>query len=307
MAAPLRFSVVVTVFNEEASIEPLCDSIYHQAYDRHTYELIIVDAGSTDATVQKIKAWIKTHKGLRTLLLRRPQVNRSVGRNLGIKQAHAPFIAVTDAGCLVSNGWLKAIDAAYKSHPNREVVAGSYRYPHDGSLSQLFGLYLGIPFSEDKPYLPSSRSIAFTISAFEKVGGYPEHLNTCEDLVLAQKLAALGPMHLVPEAWVWWQPPPTLAAFLGAVSGYAEGDVLAAYTPHLRKIGGVYGRWMVLLGFPFLIPVYLFLAVMKKAASGLPAGLWAWVPITQLVSDLGVVMGSVRGVLGRYFKTEAEQ
>ena len=41
-------------------------------------------------------------------------------------------------------------------------------------------------------FLPSSRSVAFTRQAWQRVGGYPEWLDYCEDLVFDLRLRAAG-------------------------------------------------------------------------------------------------------------------
>ncbi|NHE55820.1 glycosyltransferase family 2 protein [Cyclobacterium plantarum] len=54
MAQP-EISVVVTIFNEEGNIAPLLEAIYH-SLESIDYELILVDDGSTDSSVDKMKA-----------------------------------------------------------------------------------------------------------------------------------------------------------------------------------------------------------------------------------------------------------
>ncbi|AEL26667.1 glycosyltransferase family 2 protein [Cyclobacterium marinum] len=50
-----EISVVITIFNEEGNIAPLLDAVY-ESLSAIDYELILVDDGSTDHSVEKMKA-----------------------------------------------------------------------------------------------------------------------------------------------------------------------------------------------------------------------------------------------------------
>ncbi|MEZ4620300.1 MAG: glycosyltransferase [Caldilineaceae bacterium] len=90
--------MITTVFNEQATIERLLDSLAMQS--RPPDEIVICDGGSRDKTVACIEAY-RRQKGddlppLRVLV--EPGANISRGRNLAIAAANHPLIAVTDAG-----------------------------------------------------------------------------------------------------------------------------------------------------------------------------------------------------------------
>ena len=74
-------------------------------------------------------------------------------------------------------------------------------------------------------FLPSSRSIAFRKSAADAVGGYPEWLDYCEDLVFDLRLkASCGEFDFEPEALAYFRPRRSLAAFYQQYFRYARGD-----------------------------------------------------------------------------------
>ena len=54
------FSVIVPFFNEEDSVGPLCDTVTEALKDeKQTYELILVDDGSSDDTFERAKRCVK--------------------------------------------------------------------------------------------------------------------------------------------------------------------------------------------------------------------------------------------------------
>jgi GT2 family glycosyltransferase len=73
--------------------------------------------------------------------------------------------------------------------------------------------------------LPSSRSILFRRAAWERVGGYPEWLDYCEDLVFDLALRRSGcTFAFAPEAIAHFRPRRSLAAFFRQYYLYVRGD-----------------------------------------------------------------------------------
>ncbi|KKT57567.1 MAG: Glycosyl transferase, family 2, partial [Candidatus Amesbacteria bacterium GW2011_GWA1_44_24] len=54
----LHVSVVITVFNEQSTLDKLINSLKNQSLS--PYEVIMVDGGSTDKTFDILKSW--SHK-----------------------------------------------------------------------------------------------------------------------------------------------------------------------------------------------------------------------------------------------------
>ena len=85
-------SIVICVYNEEPNIKPLVTQI-HQALQGNRYEIIYVDDGSTDGTVQTIrslgdeKVW---------LLELKKNYGQSAALAAGIDYAHGDFIVTMD-------------------------------------------------------------------------------------------------------------------------------------------------------------------------------------------------------------------
>ncbi len=73
--------------------------------------------------------------------------------------------------------------------------------------------------------MPSSRSVAFRRTAAQAVGGYPEWLDYCEDLIFDLRLRdRFGPFIFVPGALVLFRPRSDLHSFFKQYYRYARGD-----------------------------------------------------------------------------------
>ena len=157
--ASITFSVVTTVFNEEKSIETLLYSLLRQSIKPG--EIIVVDAGSTDDTVQLVRS-VEKVSAIPIRVLLRSGANRSVGRNIGIEAARNTYIAVIDAGCEADNRWLEELASGFDV--KHQVVAGFYVPVISTPTQRLFAAYVStLPEDlNEATYLPSSRSLAFT-------------------------------------------------------------------------------------------------------------------------------------------------
>lgn len=201
-------SLITTVFNEGDNIGSFLESYRRQS--ALAFEVVIVDGGSTDGTATVIAQFAKAHPSLNIRLIVDESCSRRFskgpiarGRNRAIMEARGPLIAVTDAGCRMEHDWLQEITAPFRAEPATDVVAGFYRTAdHTPFLRKYAAVF--IPLEED--FLPSSRSIAFRKSCWEKVGGYPEGSYTAEDTIFDLKLLKAG-FSFVPnkKALVTWQ------------------------------------------------------------------------------------------------------
>jgi glycosyltransferase involved in cell wall biosynthesis len=215
-------AVVATVLNEGESIRRLLESLVAQTCQPD--EIVIVDGGSRDQTVAILHEYTD-RLPLRVLVA--PGANISAGRNRAIEAARADVIAVTDAGVVLPPEWLAQIVRPLLEDPAIEVSAGFFRPDVHTVFEAAMGATVLPAVDEIDPatFLPSSRSVAFRKSAWEAVGGYPEWLDYCEDLIFDLRLKAISaPFAFAPEAVVLFRPRRSLRAFFWQYYYYARGD-----------------------------------------------------------------------------------
>lgn len=223
MSTNVPISLILTVRNEARSLPHLLDSIMAQA--TLPSEVVIVDGGSTDGTQGIIQAYAgRTTMPLR--LIEQPGANISEGRNRAIREATHAIVAVTDAGVRLDPRWLERLLEPL-GEESVDVVSGFFVPDVDTPFERAMGAAV-LPAVEDiKPltFLPSSRSIAFRKAAWESIGGYPQWLDYCEDLVFDLRLKEAGyRFTFVPDALVYFRPRSTLRAFFHQYYRYARGD-----------------------------------------------------------------------------------
>ena len=312
----MKISLIATILNEEKSIDSFLGSIEKQTVAPE--EIILVDAGSQDKTVPKIKTW---QKKLPIKLIIKPNTNRSQGRNIAIKKAKNQIIAISDAGCLLDHGWLKEITDPLKKR-NIFVVAGNYQPVAKTLFQKCLALYTcaDIYRKNKNQFLPSSRSLAIKKTVWERVGGYPEELNYCEDLVFDQKIKGAGfCFFFTPGAIVYWPQRNNLKEAFRQFYNYALGDGQVFFSPyqsHSVKISLIFFRYLIgllvlilVIKKPSLwpIPVFLLLTYLVfwpiiKFGKRLSWQTLVFAPFIQLLSDLAVMAGTLGGVLEKIRK-----
>jgi glycosyltransferase involved in cell wall biosynthesis len=223
----MKVSVISTVKNEGESIHHLLDSLAAQT--RGPDEVVICDGGSTDGTLDILRADAASAR-LPLKVIVRPGANISQGRNAAIAEAAGEVIASTDAGVVLGSEWLQELVAPFEEKDKGleiRVVAGFFLPDVRTAFEVAMGATVLPQPDEVMPdkFLPSSRSVAFRKEAWQAVGGYPEWLDYCEDLIFDLALRVkFGPFAFAPKAIAHFRPRRSLRSFFRQYYLYARGD-----------------------------------------------------------------------------------
>lgn len=287
-----KIGVVVTVLNEEATIKSLLDSLTNQTLK--AAEIIIVDGGSSDRTVEEIKKYKKV-KLLRKL------GNRSIGRNWGIAHTKSPIIAFTDAGCIPESNWLAELTKPF-TNPKVRVVSGYYKgLPNNVFEKCLVPYVLVMPDQIQGEFFPSTRSMAMR----REVGLFDEKLNHNEDYAFANALKKKGlEFNFAPKAIVGWQPRKNLTSTAWMFLRFAIGDIQAGILrPKVKFLFLRYYLFFFLLFFNSRFSVlaipYLIWAIAKNYRYVKDLRAVFWLPVLQVIADIMVMFGTIVGLLSR--------
>lgn len=89
-------SIIVPVYNVEKFILETIGSVVNQTYPH--WELLLVEDGSSDGTVEVIEEYVRQKKEKRILLIRQPSnMGAARARNRGLQEAKGRYIAYLDA------------------------------------------------------------------------------------------------------------------------------------------------------------------------------------------------------------------
>lgn len=306
----MKVTFVATVFNEEKTIQALLESIAAQS--RMPDEVIIVDGGSTDKTIEIMQSEKRKAKNnnLKLKIITKPG-NRAVGRNEGIRKATGDVIVSSDAGCVLDKDWVRKIIEPFEKgdvDPDLigvDVVAGYYKGKPQNIFQKCLVPYVLVMPDRVDPnnFLPASRTMAFTKKILEKAGGFPEKYSHNEDYVFAKKLKNIG-AHIVfaRDAIVYWMPRKNLKEAFIMFFRFAYGDAQAwIFRP---KVLLIFLRYF--LGALFLLSYFntVYLIVAAYAGWSIAKNYryvnhWQAVillPVIQITADIAVILGTIWGI-----------
>ena len=270
--APAKVSLIATVLNAADYVPAFLESVRGQT--RAPDEIVIVDGGSTDGTVDQLLA----ASGIVTWV--EPDANIPRGRNIAIAKASHDVIAVADADCEYDPRWLESL---IESIEDGAMVAMGWYEPIMETWQEACTSSLGIGASVEQvdasTFLPSARSVAFRREAIEMIGGYPEWLPIGGGQMGRPPLAGTRvDMRFVPGAIARWRPRPTLVETWTQYFRYARGDGLAGMYPQRYLIRFVtYAGLAAVLRSRRTVPILLALAGGVFHARKPVIRAWGWV------------------------------
>lgn len=210
-------SFVLCIYNGEKYLKEAIDSVLRQ--DFFNFELILIDDGSTDETLNIIRNF--EIKDSRCRVFAGPNQGIIASRNMGIVHAHADLIALMDADDICMPHRISTQVQYLKNHPDC-VAVGSKTMFIDPEGESLTFMNLAIDHdSIDKAHLSGRGGIIVNPSALIRkaailqVGMYQKEYLHAEDIDLFLRLAEIGKLANIPE-------------------------VLLAYRQHFSSIGHKY-------------------------------------------------------------------
>lgn len=302
-------SVIITVRNDRDGIAVTLDSLAQQS--RAPNEILVVDGGSTDGTLEQLKARTERMSVLR--VIHAPGANIARGRNIGTEAARFPIIATTDAGCRLHRDWFAQIVAPFEDEKPAEFVAGAYHVEAETLLESVVGLATMRgqlePF-DPRTFNPSARSVAFTKDLWRRAGGWPEWLRFSEDTHFDETVRSLGARWaFAGDAVVYWRPRGSLRAIAkqfylyGTGRGHTQINA-ASFRYNLRNAAIVLVTGLFTLAASLAwVPLCAQLAYFhgwtfhgKAVRIARRTGRWSAYPLTLLVMNV-VLFSNVAGYL----------
>lgn len=212
-------SVVVPIFNEEKYIKQSLSALIDQDYPSDSFELIIVDDGSTDLSPQICREFVEQNMGYlpKIRYVRIKHSGLSVGRNTGIYLSKGTLIAFIDGDAVAERDWLRRLQEPFVD-PNVGVVGGKIKILNSESNVARFldvvRYHQSFGPKEYRGYVVGT-NMMYRKAVFEQVGGFFENFTSRGDEVaLLRKLLWHYDFAVAPGAIVYHERPETLVRWL---------------------------------------------------------------------------------------------
>ena len=283
----LESSVVIPTLNEEKFIGACLRSLRAQTVPPS--EIIVVDNGSTDKTVEIAKKLAD-----RVIII--PDVGVVALRQAGAEAAKNPIIVSTDADTTHPDFWLEKL-LRHFSDPDVVAVGGSIKASNPGPMEDLYAKGLSASASAG---MFSGANMAFRRDALLRSGGYVK-VKRAEDWALSTRLRNQGRIVYDPEAYVFTDVPFNRQLEFASLAANAGILGIGAATMSPGSLGFSSGFFLSSLG-----------TVIDNVPDGLHHSQVALAGIALLSLLKGAVSpkthrflsGLTTGILGHHFITE---
>lgn len=186
----LFFSVVVPLYNKDYSIQRCIDSVLNQSYTN--FEIIVVNDGSIDNSVQILKSTYKEQiESKKILLIEQKNQGVSVARNVGISNSKFNYICFLDADDEWKRDFLFKISRLISDFPEASMYCLAHEISKNNSIpikkKQAFeenfrGYIEDFFLSSSIGDVANSSKVCVKKEALLETGGFPIGITTGEDL-----------------------------------------------------------------------------------------------------------------------------
>lgn len=183
-------SVIVPVYNNKRGITKFLKSLLNQNYNKDLFEIIIVDNGSTDGTVENIKQFDVT------LLLEHNKLRSPYSaRNRGIEKASGNIIALLDSTCIPKENWLsEGVRCFHKE--KADIVGGNIIFRYDGkkTAAKMFDAITNVKMKQsiEERKIAKTGNLFIRREVFNIIGLFPEGIRSGGDVRWTRKASSAG-------------------------------------------------------------------------------------------------------------------
>lgn len=128
----MKLSIIIPVFNEEKTIAQVIKNVYSVNFDNLTRDIIVVDDGSSDKSLEQIKKAIVGKSGVKLISQAKNQ-GKGAAVAAGIEEASGDYIIIQDADFEYDPNYIKDLVLPVLNN-EAKVVYGTRlnRMPHLG-------------------------------------------------------------------------------------------------------------------------------------------------------------------------------
>ena len=180
-------TVVIPLYNKERGISRCIASVVNQTH--RPADIIVVDDGSTDASLENAKLAFASYSG-KYSIFRRSNSGVSSARNFGVMQASTGLVAFLDADDEYLPSFLERMGRLCHDYPVGSIFSCSHQLVRggvgrvvrpqvEGGFRGVLPDYFGLA---SKSSVINSSKVVVRKDALEAVGGFPEGATVGEDL-----------------------------------------------------------------------------------------------------------------------------
>lgn len=191
----IYYSIVMPNYNKSKYIESSIDSVLNQKYGK--FELIVVDDGSTDDSIDIIKRF----NDERVRLISQENNGASIARNTGIKNSKYGYVAFLDSDDFWCSDFLEEISVLIKEFPDCNAFGCAYSRLKSNSINNTkvddntgkhFVIENYFKWILDGNQGLTASSTVIKKCLFDDIGMFPPNVKNWEDLDMWARVGLNG-------------------------------------------------------------------------------------------------------------------
>lgn len=208
-----KYSVIIPLYNKAPYIRKAFESVIAQTY--RDFELVIVDDGSTDNSLQVVNEYMcdvscmMSDVGDKIKVISQDNFGVAAARNNGVAASHGEFLCFLDADDWWEPIFLEGVDKLIAEYPDAGIYTTNYIYYKPGKTHVALNFPRGF-INYPKAYLQSGAMPVTSITScmrrkvFDEMGGFPMGIKFGEDFLLWAKTAIHYPVAFCEEPLAWY-------------------------------------------------------------------------------------------------------
>jgi len=173
-----KISVIIPCKNEVRDIKACIKSINDQTFSKKNYEIIVIDGGSTDGTLE----FLDKQNHVRVFQEFGEHRSPANARNMGANMAKGKILVFMDADVMFNNIYLETIYEHFKDKSVSAVTTKTQDVKNSTFLAKCY-------YAERCASMPKRLAGVQCVrnDIFENLGGFNPKLGVCEDVELWQR------------------------------------------------------------------------------------------------------------------------
>ena len=188
-----RFSIIVPLYNKASYVRKTLSSIEAQTY--RSFELIVVNDGSSDGSAAIAEAYLKNRTKLNYQIINQPNGGVAIARNNGVASSKGEYVCFLDADDWWKPTFLEEMDWLIKEYPDAGLYATNFVYYKPGKThvehQNLKTGYINYPevYASAGSMPVWTGATCMPRKVFDEMGGFPVGIKLGEDFLLWAKTA----------------------------------------------------------------------------------------------------------------------
>lgn len=260
MKQEINISVVIPMYNSEKTIVRALESVRQQTSIEYIKEVIIINDGSIDLSLDIVKKYRYDHPEIKIRLFSQKNKGVSAARNFCLKESKGNWIALLDA----DDEWLpekieKQIKVLLKN-PEIDFIGGKI---NNKPLKILWKKIDTLHKADIKELcikaFPQTSTVLFRRKIYEDIGGYDENMKYAEDMNYFMKICLAYNYYCLPEQLVIYD-----GGKKGFGQGGLSGNLKEMYLGNVKNLIEIKKIKKIKKSFYFLMRIFYFFKYIRR-------------------------------------------